>query len=580
MKRAMVGLALAGGLLLASCASNSDLYAQSVVLSHYLTATSEVEVVKITQTAAALSVRSTELAVDATSTAMYYTPTPAPTATPNVTATYSVSMLHAQETQMALASDRARLTNDFLAVLPGLTWVTFVVILALAALAARRLLRFRPAPTNPQGEVIPVMDTQTGALTSPNRMANYRGQMDDDLLREALRAWLLRRVGVGSDLPLLTAERQDATTTRAQMVELARTSKRLPAQTAQPAPSAASLPAELPERVEFPGVTPGRVLLGATADGKVAGGKWGSVGHIIVAGQTGSGKSVTVRSVVHQAQQQGFGLLLGDLDGATFPMLAGSSALLAPLAGREGEYVDILGWALEEIERRAKLYADAPGYPESVEEYNQSNEPLKRILIALDEYNAAVTATGGPDGDLARLAAGIAWRGRKFGITLLFAAQDFSKGVIGRVRDQAGAIVAHRVRSVEVARNLGLEGAARISERTPGRALTDRWGVIQSYFVGKSRLIGAGSAQQMTLPLPTVTPERTLTNVERLAQGIQDKYQPGMSARSVASLLGKQYAGSWYYTANAVLKVLEAASTATTTPTTTLEGPKMAVLAG
>jgi hypothetical protein len=254
----------------------------------------------------------------------------------------------------------------------------------------------------------------------------------------------------------------------------------------------------LPKLVNLPTVQPGRVLIGQRANGQLAGGKWGQVGHMLVVGQTGSGKSVTVRSIVYQAIKQDFGLLLGDLDGATFPMLAQHPALIAPLAGTEKEMIHILRVAMGEIENRMRLYQAAANFPETIDEYNQAaSEPLRRVLVVLDEFNSAVANTGGPNGALAKLAAQVAWRGRKFGISLVFAAQDFTKEIIGRVRDQVGVMIAHRVRSEEVARNLGLAAAARISERSPGRAVSDRWGQIQSYFLDKSALIGGLLAEDV-----------------------------------------------------------------------------------
>lgn len=259
----------------------------------------------------------------------------------------------------------------------------------------------------------------------------------------------------------------------------------------------------LPKQVELPSVLPGRVLIGQKARGGMAGGEWGKVGHMIVAGMTGSGKSVTLRCLVYQAIKQEFALVLGDLDGATFPMLQSHPALMSPLVGTSREYIEALRIAYVETERRARLYAQAGNFPEKIDEYNHwasgQAEPLKRVLVVLDEFNSAVSDTGGPNGQLAKLAALVAWRGRKFGVSLVFAAQDFSKEVIGRVRDQVGAVIAHRARSEEVARNLGLAAAVRISENRPGRALTDRWGLVQAYFVRKSMLLaGEGSMDGLT----------------------------------------------------------------------------------
>jgi hypothetical protein len=252
---------------------------------------------------------------------------------------------------------------------------------------------------------------------------------------------------------------------------------------------------KLPKLVNLPErMIPGRVMFGLDMSGRMAGGEWGKLLHMLVCGTTGSGKSVTIRSIVYQAIKQDFRLLLGDLDGATFPMLAQHPALLAPLAGTEKDFISLLRLALGEIENRVRLYGQAANYPESIEEYNRWAEkekgaPLARILVVLDEFNSAVMNTGGPNGELARLAAQIANRGRKFGITLVLAAQDFSKEVIGKVRDQIGVVIAHRVRNEEVARNVGLAAAARISDKSVGRAVSDRWGLIQAFYVDKGLLM-------------------------------------------------------------------------------------------
>jgi hypothetical protein len=276
---------------------------------------------------------------------------------------------------------------------------------------------------------------------------------------------------------------------------------------------------KLPATINLPEtLTPGRVMLGLRADGRPAGGKWSEVNHMIVVGMTGSGKSVTVRSIVYQAIRQNFNLLLGDLDGATFPMLAQHKALLAPLVGTAKDYLQVMRLALGEIENRVRVYASSGAFPESVDEYNawalkNGAEPLKRVLVVLDEFNSAVLETGGANGELARLASHVAWRGRKFGITLVFAAQDFSKEIIGRVRDQIGAVIAHRVRSEEVARNLGLAAAARISENRPGRAVTDRWGLIQAYFLDKQILL-SGSVVCDGLTAERALAQRALRETE------------------------------------------------------------------
>lgn len=257
-----------------------------------------------------------------------------------------------------------------------------------------------------------------------------------------------------------------------------------------------SRPPHLPRRVDFPGLTRGRVRMGLSAHGVEVSAPWDGLGHLLVAGQTGGGKSAFLRLLAHQAIAEDAQLLIGDLDGATFPMLAEHPALLAPLATTAETMHALVERGLGECEHRSTLYGQMPGYPDHLAEYNaaasaQGAPVLPRVVVILDEYNTATTATGGANGGLARAAAALGWRGRKFGIHLVFAAQDFTKQVVGRIRDQVGAAICFRVRSVEVARAVGCAEAASIPASRPGLALTDRWGLLQAYYLDKSALIAA-----------------------------------------------------------------------------------------
>jgi hypothetical protein len=100
-----------------------------------------------------------------------------------------------------------------------------------------------------------------------------------------------------------------------------------------------------------------------------------------------------------------------------------------------------------------------------------------------------MTTLGGPKSSFANQVTELGWRGRKFGVHLVFAAQDFTKQVVGRVRDQVSAAICFRVRSLEAARAMGCPEAVRIPESRPGLACTDRWGLVQTFYLDK-RMLG------------------------------------------------------------------------------------------
>jgi len=245
----------------------------------------------------------------------------------------------------------------------------------------------------------------------------------------------------------------------------------------------------LPGRADFPGIERGMVRMGIGLAGE-ARCTWDKLGHLLVAGETGFGKSVFLRLLAHQAIADGARLLLADLDGATFPMLAGCASLVAPIAANPQEAHSVVGLALGECDKRAALYAAAGGFPDNLGDYNaqavkSGEDPLPRLLVILDEYNATCIANGGARGQFASDTASLAWRGRKFGVNLVCAAQDFAKEVVGRFRDQVSP-VCFRVQGKELARSVGCSEAVHITR--PGRAVSTRWGAFQAYYLDKANL--------------------------------------------------------------------------------------------
>ncbi|HOV49547.1 MAG TPA: FtsK/SpoIIIE domain-containing protein [Anaerolineae bacterium] len=311
-----------------------------------------------------------------------------------------------------------------------------------------------------------------------------------------------------------------------------------------------SAPPRLPRRVDFPGVQRGQVLLGQRATGELLRVSWEHLGHLLVAGKTGAGKSSFDRLVVYQALAEGCQLLLADLDGATFPMLDGHPALLAPLAHTPEAMLGVVEQALGECDHRAVLYGQVGTFPENLAEYNvavvrEGGTPLPRVLVVLDEFNTAVLSSGGATGPLAATVATLGWRGRKFGFNLIFSAQDFTKAIVGRVRDQVSAAICFRVRGGEIARAVGCPDAVRIPESRPGLAITDRWGPVQTCYLDKALLIQAG--QGSVAPVLTPLEQQVVTQAQqrdgRITLALLQEL--GLGKREAERLLGDWRVRGW-----------------------------------
>jgi hypothetical protein len=263
---------------------------------------------------------------------------------------------------------------------------------------------------------------------------------------------------------------------------------------------------KLPRLVELPPDVPqGKVALGLNFTFRPLLMDWENLRHLAVLGQTGSGKSVFLRSLVHQANGEDMKLLLADIDQTTFPMWKDHPNLLAPIATTPTEALGLVQKALGACDHRARLYQAMQGHPEKLSEYNalavkSGGEPLPRILAVLDEASAVLSVMGGGKGELGQALATLGWRGRKFGVHFVFGAQEFTKELVGAVREQVGLSVCFRVRSEEMAKRMGCGGASRIPEGRAGLAITDRFGPMQAYFVPKTLLLAPGLLSVDVLP--------------------------------------------------------------------------------
>lgn len=189
-----------------------------------LTATARAPILEITQTAAALSVVGTQQVIYGTATAQAWTPTPSPSPTTDFTATVSAAQAIAISTQIAnntardnLQLEREKSLNNFYAQLPVMLFVVLMVGLMIGVVWVARRERYKPVPVDGLGNPLPVIDVVEGTITDIDRSPNHRTQLGEHLARR----WLGKRLGLLPLLPPVTAERQDATTARDQMIELA-----------------------------------------------------------------------------------------------------------------------------------------------------------------------------------------------------------------------------------------------------------------------------------------------------------------------------------------------------------------------
>jgi hypothetical protein len=223
--------------------------------------------------------------------------------------------------------------------------------------------------------------------------------------------------------------------------------------------------------------------------------------HIVVAGSTDSGKSAFLRSLLYQLLKQPLPveLYLTDMEGLTFAAFEGVPQLAMPIAESVEEATRIAFQLTQEMERRAALYQATGRFPEKLSEYHAAcnpqlatrNSQLPWLVAVFDEFTALIDEAG-KHSDLYRHLGQLAMRGRKYGLTLVFAGQDFKADLLNtritnqlRTRVQFACATAYQSQVV-----LGRAGAEKIT--TPGRALVSFGGKIievQTFWVDKEMVL-------------------------------------------------------------------------------------------
>ena len=172
------------------------------------------------------------------------------------------------------------------------------------------------------------------------------------------------------------------------------------------------------------------VALGKDVSGKPIFASLDKMPHLLVAGATGSGKSVCINSIIislmYMNSPDELKFILVDPKRVELPAYNGTPYLLTPVITDVKKTVGALKWAITEMERRFELLSKFGN--RNIASYNQTHaDKLPYIIIIIDEL-ADLMATAGND-----MEAGIvrlAQMARAIGIHLILATQRPSTEVI------------------------------------------------------------------------------------------------------------------------------------------------------
>jgi DNA segregation ATPase FtsK/SpoIIIE, S-DNA-T family len=256
--------------------------------------------------------------------------------------------------------------------------------------------------------------------------------------------------------------------------------------------------------------SPLALALGKDIGGKAVVADLAKMPHLLVAGTTGSGKSVAVNAMVlsllYKSSAKDVRMIMIDPKMLELSVYEGIPHLLAPVVTDMKEAANALRWCVAEMERRYKLMAavgvrNLGGFNKKVKDAESSGqplldplfranpdmpsmgpeplEPLPHIVIIIDEFADMMMIVGKK---VEELIARLAQKARAAGVHLILATQRPSVDVI------TGLIKA----------NIPTRIAFQVSSKIDSRTILDQ--------SGAEALLGHGD--MLYLPPGTATPER------------------------------------------------------------------------
>lgn len=276
--------------------------------------------------------------------------------------------------------------------------------------------------------------------------------------------------------------------------------------------------------------------LGKDVEGKPVVADLAKMPHVLVAGTTGSGKSVGINamilSLLYKARPQELRLLLIDPKMLELSAYEGIPHLLCPVVTDMRLAVNGLAWCVAEMERRYQLMARAG--VRSLSSYNEKTaqpqpalsadptsdpstpppppappEPLPHIVIVIDELADLMMVAGKQaETHIAR----IAQKARAAGIHLVLATQRPSVNVV------TGLIKA----------NVPTRMAFQVSSKTDSRIVLDQSGAEGLLGMGDMLYLASGSSQPIRVHGAFVSDGEVQRVVGHLRKQSAPRYIPGV----------------------------------------------------
>ncbi len=196
------------------------------------------------------------------------------------------------------------------------------------------------------------------------------------------------------------------------------------------------------------------IALGKDVAGKIQLADIAKMPHVLIAGSTGSGKSVCINtiitSIIYNAKPSEVKLVMVDPKVVELSVYNGIPHLLIPVVTDPRKAAGALAWAVQEMDNRYNLFAtkgvrDLKGYNKAIEKEQEGNGKLPQIVIIIDELaDLMMVAAKEVEESICRLAQ----KARAAGMHLVIATQRPSVDVItGLIKANVPSRIAFAVSS-------------------------------------------------------------------------------------------------------------------------------------
>ena len=281
--------------------------------------------------------------------------------------------------------------------------------------------------------------------------------------------------------------------------------------------------------------------LGKDIGGKPVCADLGKMPHLLVAGTTGSGKSVGINamilSLLYKASAEQVRMILIDPKMLEMSVYEGIPHLLCPVVTDMRQAGNALNWTVAEMERRYKLMSklgvrNLAGYNNKIEEANKREEKipnpfsltpddpepcqkLPHIVVVIDELADLMMVVGKK---VEELIARIAQKARAAGIHLILATQRPSVDVI------TGLIKA----------NVPTRMAFQVSSKIDSRTILDQMGAESLLGMGDMLYLPPGSGLPVRVHGAFVADDEVHRVVDKLKEQGEPNYVEGILEGGVA----------------------------------------------